>query len=728
MPKYKSLLKIGLIAIISLCGGCSSDVKDDGNNYFHIESNDKDFDSFLNEYYLRHVRERDWACNELELGYGSLYMKEWESRSLVWMDTSPLSGDRLGTLKYYINDFPIDRFGYMWSTSYRLESTAQVRNVDVHNAFAQGWPIPNYLQSKGKNIGFEFNSSDGWTSNGETSMQESTLVSKMTTDTLYYLSPDIQVESFYAPFVAFDIRVVDLENYEIINNIEDVYFCWQTVEDGDNWFEVSQKEYSTIPEKDIGSFFGRRMFYPMYLHSNWKNKTIKKIKIEVRTTNHQPLKLKAQLNYVRLDFDTRQSNNNCLFLCYADEYFKYNNDVEFLKKEITKFRKMMNFLLNHLKGKDGLLDLSYFQGHDGIGYTDFNTPNPGHGVGNGYWDIYAAPTVNLDANTYFYKALLAMADLEQRAIDFNVDETKANASVTNEDMSGTVEYNETVESLRALAEQVKNNVQTKFWNEETGRFYYGDVEGRKIDYGYVQFNTEAITAGLATEDQKESIMSWLNGDRIVEGDDSTGEDIYFYEFAPRCTTKNNELDYSITWTELTIPFGKQCQNGGAIMYVSFYDLFSRTQTLGIDNSFERMKEINAWFNKVREAGGEGTSFYSDYYYYETDIELQGNGSIGAIGLDSEFLENAMVYDYISECILNLDASKSNTLKVSPTLPAKLEYLNVYNLYYDGIVYDLEIRNNDIKIKNVSGKIKDQKIELISTDGKEQKLSFRDLVN
>lgn len=707
--KHAIVLILSIVSLFSLtaCG------KDSG--YFRIESSDKGFDAFYNEYYLRHTRERDYAVNHLELGYGSLYMKEWETRSLNWMDTTALSGDRLGKIKYYITDFPIDKFGYMWSTSYGLDGTT---NTDVHNAFGQGWPIPNYLQSGGRNYGHEFETVTGWTSNGEVSILNGLMVSKVTANELWYLSPDLNVKTEYAPFIALDIRVTDFENYSAVNNIEDIYIEWQTVEDGDRWFEVSQKEWSTIPETEIGSFFGRKMYFPMYLNPDWDGKTVKKVKISVRASGDKELYLKGELNYVRLDFDTRQSNNNTLFLCYANEYFKFNNDLALMQENLTKFRKMTTFTLEHLKGKDGLLDISYLYGHDGLGST------VGHGIGNGYWDIFSAPSINLDANLYFYKSLIAMAEMEERATSYGLNVDKSQAVIADQTGQGTVTYNQTAESLRTLAQTVKNRISEYFWNEQTGRFHYGIVEGRKIDYGYVQFNLEALTAGVATEEQARSVMGWINGERIVAGDTSTGEDIYFFKFAPRSTTKKNYTDYVFNWPSgRTLPFGEQVQDGGAIMYVTYYDLISREQVYGANDCFARMKEIQAWYEDVQTAGGKGDNFYRAYYS-TTPYLLQGGGQVGGLGLDEEFLENAMVYNYVSDVLLNLDASVAYNLKISPKLPDGLEYLNCYNLYYDGITYDLKITQNSVEIKNVRGNTDGKTVTITSPSGKTETTAFK----
>ena len=691
------------------------------------------------------------------------------------MDLSKLSGDKLGLLQKYLTGFPVDKFGYMWSTGYKLESSGAT--IDIHNAFGQGWPIPNYTHSDGKALGYEFSDegASGWTTNGTSKINGGLFESLATTNNLWFESPSIQLDTEQAPFIRLDVRVLDMDHYEEINNIEDIYICWQTNEGGDTWYEVSQKEFSTIPEKDIGSFFGRNMFYPMYLHADWNGKTVKKVRIEIRTTDQKQLYLKGSLHYARFDYDTRQSNNNTIFLCYANEYFKFNNDKERMEDVLTTCRRMMTFLLNHLKGNTGLLNIGYFAGHDGLGMT------PGHGLGNGYWDIFAAPSINLDANTYFYKALLAMAEMEERATAYGLNIDKAEATIAGLDGYGTIAYQEDASSLRALAQTVKTRMQEYFWNADTGRLHYGFVNDgsgdRKIDYGYVQFNLEAITAGIPTEAQEQSIMSWINGDRVVESDLDTTDvatdkasiadftqrkanaeqqlktetnastiktlnntikkatdninrlqkkldqrsDLYYYRFGPRSTTKKNFTDYEWLWLGGDWQFGNQVQDGGAILYVTYYDLISRRNVLGANNAFARVKEIQDWYEDVKAAGGRGKEFYR-WYYINEGIEMQGNGQHGAVGIDREFLESCMLYDYISDGIINFNAEKAYELSIAPTLPDGLTYFNAYNLYYDGIVYDLQITQDTVKITNVRGKTAGKKITL-SWANKKQTFDF-----
>ena len=84
-------------------------------------------------------------------------------------------------------------------------------------------------------------------------------------------------------------------------------------------------------------------------------------------------------------------------------------------------------------------------------------------------------------------------------------------------------------------------------------------------------------------------MSWIDGTRIVDGDDSQGEDIYFFQFAPRLHTKD-AAGSSNSVVELKT-FGTDIQNGGSSIHVAYYDLIARNKVYGVNNSFERFKKI-----------------------------------------------------------------------------------------------------------------------------------------
>ena len=102
----------------------------------------------------------------------------------------------------------------------------------------------------------------------------------------------------------------------------------------------------------------------------------------------------------------------------------------------------------------------------------------------------------------------------------------------------------------------------RFWNPTTQRFGTVDLDGNIHDYGFTFLNNEAVTHGFATREQAAAIHAWLAGARTVEGDTSTGADIYRWRFGPRSTTKRNVEYYFWGWSNPErIAWGYQVQDG-----------------------------------------------------------------------------------------------------------------------------------------------------------------------
>ena len=340
----------------------------------------------------------------------------------------------------------------------------------------------------------------------------------------------------------------------------------------------------------------------MYAEEGWKsdkdlNSYIRQIKVEIVPKEGKTVTGKFGLSYVRSAYDTRHSNNASLLISSLRKDFEYTNDIAYLKENITRARKAINFYMQMYDAERCLNDQSYLVGHDSDKTSPYTNDKIAMTIANGYWDMSFMPKYDFHSNTYFYKALVDLAFLEKMLEDRGVEVDKADATVLTADRQfnhGTSEYIYDSESLskiandvlNALRKPINNEDHTGFWSEETGRFVagYAEAEDKWYDYGYTMWNTEAIYYGVATDAQAKSIMDWISGKRIVEQDKygSQGEDIYFFEIAPRLNTYSEENQYDVgmfscIYADVSgIKYGEtQVQNGGAIMYVSFYDLMSR---------------------------------------------------------------------------------------------------------------------------------------------------------
>lgn len=135
-------------------------------------------------------------------------------------------------------------------------------------------------------------------------------------------------------------------------------------------------------------------------------------------------------------------------------------------------------------------------------YTEENSGTPSGKPSNrlyafrfGHLDAYANVRFNMAMRDL--AALFAFMDLPERAAQYEAV-ADANAAAINE----------------------------TFWNPATGR-YIGciDRNGVFYDRGFTALNLEAVAAGIADAAKAKSILSWIDGTRIVEGDGVKGKAI-----------------------------------------------------------------------------------------------------------------------------------------------------------------------------------------------------------
>ncbi len=744
-----------LIVLLLLIGSaaCSGGTYDyhyskTSENMLRFESSDKELDHFLNDFLHRHLRYDDYSIGPGRLGESVVFNKEYEALSLLWFDTTEKAlgeGDnRFDLVMQSIDQIPVDDYGYAWCAFNHLESPTMTAGT----LFAQGWPFPNYTTSEGRSFGFEFNTDeDDWTTNIAKSKCVNGLFSltAYNEDTIDFISPDLlidrrgnPIDTYHAPYIHMDLRMTDRVGIGANTTIGDIYIYYRQKGQTDFTEEqkVSYSEFASISNPIRGNF-AEKMYFPMYILPDWQN--IDKIKISIRPKEGKKLSVNADLNYFRLDYDSRKGENNALMLNAAKTMLEFTGDLSMLERNMDRFRKMTLFMLEALNGKSGLVDMSYFVGHEGLG------GEVGSSIGGGYFDIFAAPETSFYGNVYFLKAIESMAYMEKAAeqagLNFSAPTTiRAPYAETNAER---IEYDWTAETLNELAEKIRkcmqrdikepvqeedgkytHNPEGGFWDPENGRFIEGfNTRGEKIDYGFVVYNLEAVASGVPTPEQSEKIMEWIDGDRIIEGDLAQGKKgsgyvdaenpssygIYDLEFAPRTTTIKNDKQYYWGWNGSMVAYGEQVQDGGAIMFTSYYDLLARIRVRGADNAFERLKEIQAWYNKVEEAAeraGVGVSvsnqeFYRAYYR-EQGIQMQGGGTAGGIGLDFEFLESALLYAAMPMGFFGIGSDGLDCLNVEPQIPGALDYWKMENLRFRDIDYDLTVGHNFVSVDSVRG--------------------------
>ncbi len=687
---------------------CSGDNKDDYKDidytpahtsttrFVNFASSDSGLDAFLNEYTERHMRDSGIAVGSQKVGQSTrTAWREWDTMIGSWWDASSANGamSYAGATNDQVNDWlktiRIDRTGYVW-----CDNDASI------GSWGMGWAFPDYTKG-GKGWVFDKQSDfDAWTlSDPEkytASLKSSCYVvnAKSRVDKIE-LTSTFDLSTRVSPMLRLGFGWTPNSGS---GAVEELYIYYTT----DDEPEFSEDKKVSFSEYCLNGFAIERnkvmranYYFPMYLQEKWGNfydyesgsaapRQIEKIKIvlKAKTTFTGTL----SIDFVTSEFDDRQIINPCNYIIAAKNNTEFTRDKALVSAFLPRARAAMNFLLNQGNGTTGLISTEYLVGHLNNGRHETGT-----GIGNGYWDVDAFPNVNLYCNTSYYNALTSMAYLENLAKTLGVAEYDESVTTVGKDMKTPCVYTkETAESLSALAETCKERIQTEFWNEETGRFhvgYYDNFDEEVQDHGYTMFNQQVITSGIATPEQTKSILDWINGNRTVKGDNSTGADIYKYEIAPRFNTHNIGNDF--LWL-YGVSFDGNVQNGGTALHLSYYDVTSQSY-ISADSSFAKLKKLQAWYEKVKAAGGEGMQFYREYYK-NTDIKLQGNGN-GLVGVDVEFLEAALLFTAVPDSYFGLDTNYDGTLCFTPNIPDGIDWWRMENLVYDGHYYDVTAGKN-----------------------------------
>ncbi|MCF7817080.1 MAG: hypothetical protein K9M54_04295 [Kiritimatiellales bacterium] len=345
-----------------------------------------------------------------------------------------------------------------------------------------------------------------------------------------------------------------------------------------------------------------------------------------------------------------------IFVAGTADWYLMHRDGSFLETKdrktgvslLEKMRKAMRYQLDDMDGKTGVLTI-HDPEHDG-------TVN---GMSGNYWDGWRFGYQSAYANMLFYQSLDWMAQLE--------------TALGNSDKAA--EY----AAVRPLVKQRFNEV---FWNEKTGRFV-GCIgkDGTLQDYGFTFVNLEAIASGIATPEHAEKTLQWLDGERIVKGDTSTGADIYYWKISPRANTLAAEAVTPSFWDGWTMKvgpgtigeYGKQIQNGGHIFYVSYYDLMSRLKTRGIADAMKRMGVILDEFHKDNLRRKTSNKF----------------GSTHVEGILREFPESGLVPLFFVNGILGIEPG-SDGLHIEPALPDGWKFAAVNEYWFAGKKYRIRI--------------------------------------
>ncbi len=179
-------------------------------------------------------------------------------------------------------------------------------------------------------------------------------------------------------------------------------------------------------------------------------------------------------------FDARHFTSNAMYILGAWRYYSWTGDADFLATMMPRVRRAMDFYLDSLHGRSGIVTIDS-PDHDG---RDGSLPS-------NYWDVTSFGYKDAFLNAYFYGALEALAQLEEHGGD------RARAA-----------------RLRTVRKIAKKRYNHEFWNRDAGRYVQAvDVDGVVHDYGSTYVNLEAASFGLPSDEQAEQIFDWLDNGR-----------------------------------------------------------------------------------------------------------------------------------------------------------------------------------------------------------------------
>jgi hypothetical protein len=539
---------------------------------------------------------------------------------------------------------------------------------------SEGWPFPMYTQSGGAGwmfsttgmpYGPEFGvqpakSLAGWNFHNAQVLgldQKDGLRLDLTGADAAMTSPEIKV----AAAVATWIRVKFIPGKGALKP----FVQWTTEEHPD--FSDDRKVAFDVPE--VASA-GQQVDADVPIHALTRGEgKITRLRIGFGNTG------KDEVTILRLftSVDTRHNWNNANFVLAAATYFNWTGDVDFLREFIGTLRRIFRYSMEEFAVREkGVIAMSW-AGKDGRPGTTQDAKgrrviNYGRGIGVNYWDLMPFGGKDGYSTIYQYAAVQAMEQLEAAVAahpDWKIP-------------APSPDYSEA--KLSADLEKMRKAYGETFWNPEKGRFVGAvDSDGKAWDYGFTFLNNEAMYYGLAAPGQERQIVDWIAGARTIEGETSTGADIYHFRFGPRSTTVRNLDYYTYVWTgpELN-PFGGQVQDGGSVFGFTFHDLMGRLRVNGPDDAWQRLKEILAWYGEVQEAGG-----YRKYYTADKASErgtMQGGGPPGGLGIDQEFYESLLVPLIMTEGFLGLSVSPE-FIRFAPRLPKEWPSLEVGGIQY-----------------------------------------------
>jgi hypothetical protein len=329
------------------------------------------------------------------------------------------------------------------------------------------------------------------------------------------------------------------------------------------------------------------------------------------------------------------------YIVGSARYYCWTRDRAYLEALLPRLRRAMDYQLEVLDGRNGLLTIP-FEWHGGTA-QDYPSNN---------WDTLPFGYQDAICNIYFYASLKALAELEYAAGERG-----------------------RAEALLALRARVRERFNATFWEERAGR-YIGcvDRQGHRHDYGFTVVNFEAMSYGLASPSQARRIYRWIQTDP---------SDVYHFRFSARINTVDNQEWWYLGGKSQfpPQPFGSSIQNGGALLYYAGHDLISRARFLGPDNAFARLQAMLDRYAEPDKLCGGNPLYHG---------EIDG----WQVGCAWPYPEAGLAPASFLYAFLGIEADHQG-LQITPRLPAALSYAGVQHLSFAGAKWEVRVERGRV---------------------------------
>ncbi len=353
------------------------------------------------------------------------------------------------------------------------------------------------------------------------------------------------------------------------------------------------------------------------------------------------------------------------YICAVYNDYLWSRDLAFLQRMRPGVEADMGYMMDTMQGKNGMPLCPGV--HTGLA----NTAPP-----TTYMDAYREGGQVGWIDEEYYTALEDMAALE---------------SILGDPVRAA--------AYTAQARQFPAQFHAAFWNPKTRRYAgWKDTEGTLHDYGFTYLNLEALARGLGSEAEAYQIFDWLDhgtAQPTVMGGHSGSTDIYQCVVAPRSNTlaiPDADWDFwsvSKSLRRSSMGYGALVEDGGAMLWVNYYDVMARLRWLDADSAWRKFTDM------LYRVEGDPLRF-TEYPNHPTNVYGENYLEVGpADGSEIGLSGTAPLYGFMGV------QPRPDGLYCSPNLPTSLLSLTSNNIHFGSSAYNIQVARGQVIMDSAS---------------------------